>query len=372
MHLNSLSLINFKNFEARFFEFEKKINCIVGNNGTGKTNVLDAIYHLAYTKGYFNAVATQSIQHDKDYFMIEGNFEIDQKSVLIHCGLKRGSKKVMKKNGKEYEKLSDHFGMLPVVIISPADTDLIREGSEFRRKFMDGIIAMNDRIFMQNVINYNQILAQRNALLKYFAANRTFDKNNLEVYDEQLTSLGIEIFKKRDAFVQEFTEVFNIRYREILGKEKEEMETVSLTYRSHLHDHDFSELLKSTLNRDKLLQYTSSGIHKDDLLFELNNFPIKKFGSQGQQKSLLIALKLAQFDFIKQQTKITPILLLDDIFDKLDDQRVAQLVGLVNDGNFGQIFITDTHPARTEETVKKVNKKYKMFLIENEKTENNS
>jgi len=364
MHLKTLSLVNFKNFDAQFMEFDSKLNCIVGDNGKGKTNIIDAIYHLSYTKGYFNAVATQNIQHEKDFFMIEGNFERKNKSVIVNCSLKRGQKKVIKKNGKEYEKLSDHYGFLPAVIISPADTDLIKEGSEVRRKFIDGVIAMDDRDFLQDVIHYNQVLSQRNALLKYFAANRTFDQNNLEIYNDLLAQLGIKIFEKRKKFVQKFSLIFEQRYRQILGSESGwAQEKISLVFRSQLEKHDMNELFTKSLDRDKLLQFTTCGIHRDDLVFEMNGFPIKKFGSQGQQKSFLIALKLAQFDFVKQLTKISPILLLDDIFDKLDDNRVSRLIELVNDDNFGQIFITDTHTERTESFVKTVNEHYKICRL---------
>ncbi|MFD1316286.1 DNA replication/repair protein RecF [Namhaeicola litoreus] len=364
MVLNSLSLLHFKNFDARFFEFEPKINCFVGQNGIGKTNVLDAIYHLSYTKGYFNSVGTQCIQHDNDYFLIEGNYEREEKSVVVSVGLKKGHKKVVKKNGKEYEKLSDHFGFLPAVIISPSDTDLIKEGSDLRRKFIDGIIAMNDNDFLNDLLSYNQTLAQRNALLKFFAANRTFDKTNLDIYNQQLADFGTKIYAKRKAFVDQFIEVFQKRYKQILGISSEKnSEEINLKYDSQLHEQDLSSILIQNESKDKLLQYTSSGIHRDDIVFLLAGFPIKKFGSQGQQKSLLIALKLAQFDFLKEKTKITPIMLLDDIFDKLDDNRVSQLIELVNDHNFGQIFITDTHASRTEEIVKKVNQQYKMFEL---------
>jgi len=364
MHLKTLSLVNFKNFDARFLEFDSKLNCIVGDNGTGKTNIIDAIYHLSYTKSYFNAVATQNIQHEKDFFMMEGNFERKNRSVIVNCSLKRGQKKVLKRDGKEYEKLSDHYGFLPVVIISPADTDLIREGSEYRRKFIDGVIAMDDRDFLQDVINYNQVLSQRNALLKYFAANRTFDQNNLEIYNDLLTQLGKKIFEKRKRFVQKFSLVFEDRYKQILGSESGwAQEKISLKFRSQLENHELTDLFKKSLDRDKLLQFTTCGIHRDDLVFEMNGFPIKKFGSQGQQKSFLIALKLAQFDFIKQLTDLNPILLLDDIFDKLDDHRVSRLIELVNEHNFGQIFITDTHKERTESFVKTVNEQYKVFRL---------
>ena len=365
MHLDRLSLINFKNFSEKSLDFDERINCIVGNNGVGKTNILDAIYFLAHTKGYFNAVASQSIRHGEDFFVIDGVFVKKGREEHIHCSLKRGNKKVIKRNGKEYEKLSDHFGLLPLVIISPSDTDLIVEGSEVRRKFMDMIISMNDAAYFQDLIRYTKALSQRNSLLKYFAANFTFDKDNLEIYDEQLVVHGQKIHEKRILFVEEFVPIFEKWYRHIVqesvGAEREEQ--VQFSYRSQLFESDLDSLLKESLNRDKALQYSSVGIHKDNLDFNINSYPIKKIGSQGQQKSFLIALKLAQFDFIKKKTGETPILLLDDIFDKLDDQRVGQLLRLVNDENFGQLFLTDTHDRRTEELIRKTGESYKMFKL---------
>ena len=365
MFIKKLTLVNYKNFASKTFSFDKKINCFVGNNGVGKTNVLDAIYHLSYTKGYFNSVASQNIKYNTDFFVIEGNFQKNKRDELISCSFKKGNKKLVKRNGKEYEKLSDHFGLLPVVIISPSDTNLIIEGSDMRRKFMDSIISLNDKEYLQILIKYYKVLAQRNSLLKYFAANRTFDQTNIDVYDEQLVSLGEAIFKKRKDFLSEFIPIFQERFKQIVVNiiDSKVEENVELNYRSQLNSYDFKKLLIENLERDRILQYTGVGIHKDDLIFTLNDHQIKKNGSQGQQKSYLIALKLAQFDFVKQQSKITPILLLDDIFDKLDENRVGQLINLVNDKYFGQIFITDTHAERAESIIKKVNLDYKMFQL---------
>jgi DNA replication and repair protein RecF len=363
MFLESISLINFKNFSERSFNFDQKINCLVGNNGVGKTNVLDAIYYLSNTKGYFNAIASQNIKHESDFFVLDGIYRKEDRKEHIHCSLKKGHKKIVKRNGKEYEKLSDHFGLIPLVIISPSDTNLISEGSEFRRKFMDMIISMNDREYFQDLILYNKTLSQRNSLLKYFAANFTFDRDNLDIYDDQLSAFGLRIFEKRKAFVKEFTPIFNKRYHHIIEKSAADnlKEEVSFSYKTQLEDTDYKTMLQRHLERDKMLQYSSAGIHKDDLLFQINDHPVKKIGSQGQQKSFLIALKLAQFDFITKKSKIKPILLLDDIFDKLDDQRVGQLLHLVNDDSFGQLFITDTHDVRTEALIKETGQSYKMF-----------
>ena len=365
MILKKLSLVNYKNFENISFEFVEKINCLVGNNGIGKTNVLDAIYHLSHTRGYFNTVATQNIRYGTDFFMIEGVFMRKDREEQVLCSMKKGQKKVIKRNGKEYERLSDHYGLLPVVIISPADTDLIREGSDVRRKFIDGIISSYDKNYLTDLISYNKVLSQRNSLLKYFAANHVYDADNLDIYDQQLAHYGERIHKKRSEFVAEFIPIFEKKYERILGNydEKSFNEQVSIVYRSQLHDAGHEQLLKDHIDKDRILQYTGVGIHKDDLLLQLNGFVIKKNGSQGQQKSFLIALKLAQYDFIKKQSGITPVLLLDDIFDKLDENRVSHLIHMVSDEHFGQIFITDTHPERTEAIIKKVNKPYKIFEL---------
>ena len=360
MILKSLSLLNYKNFDSKTFAFNEKINCIVGNNGIGKTNVLDAIYHLSFGKSYFNPVATQNIKHDEEFFVINGDYQKEEKPEKVIVSLKRGQKKIIKRNGKAYDKFSEHIGFLPLVIISPADRDLIIEGSTTRRKFIDSVISQSDNAYLNTLINYNKILTQRNALLKYFALNHTFNKDTLDVYNSQLTDFGTKIFEKRDAFLQEFIPIFKSRYEAISNGN----EDVDLNYHSDLFEDDLNTLLNKAINKDKALQYTSVGIHKDDLHFNISGHPIKKFGSQGQQKSFLIALKLAQFDFIKAQSGVNPILLLDDIFDKLDEQRVSQIIKLVDDENFGQLFISDTHGERTENAVKQVHQSYEIFKLE--------
>ncbi|MCW9038597.1 MULTISPECIES: DNA replication/repair protein RecF [Altibacter] len=359
MHLQSLSLLNYKNFESESFSFDPKINCFVGNNGIGKTNVLDAIYHLSFGKSYFNPITTQNIRHGEEFFVVEGLYKKKEHDEKIVVSAKRGQKKLIKRNGKAYDKFSEHIGFLPLVIISPADRDLIIEGSETRRKFMDGVISQGDSHYLQQLINYNKVLLQRNSLLKYFAVNNTFNRDTLEIYNEQLHALGTPIYEKRTEFLEAFTPIFLKRYASISSGS----ETVSLTYTSQLQDKPLIDLFQEHLTKDKVTQYTNFGIHKDDLLFEIDRHPIKKFGSQGQQKSYLIALKLAQFDFIKSQSNVTPILLLDDIFDKLDERRVEHLITLVDNEDFGQLFISDTHASRTEEVVKKVHQTYKMFPL---------
>ncbi len=359
MFLNKLSLINYKNFSSLTLEFDSKINCFVGANGIGKTNILDAIYHLAFGKSYFNPVATQNIKHNEDFFVIDGEFTKDERDEKIVCSLKKGLQKVIKRNGKTYERLSDHIGLLPLVIISPADRDLIIEGSDTRRKFIDGVISQSDKDYLQTLIRYNKVLMQRNSLLKYFAVNHTFDAATLSIYNEQLHLYGTTIYEKRKAFIQPFIEIFKEQYAIISGGN----ELVTLSYETTLSNGNLITLLENSIDKDRAVQYTSVGIHKDDLVFEIEGHPIKKFGSQGQQKSFLIALKLAQFHFIKELARTIPILLLDDIFDKLDEDRVAHLIALVNDENFGQIFISDTHADRTEKVVREIHQSYKLFKL---------
>lgn len=359
MNLEQLHILNFKNISEKTFHFTRKINCFVGKNGQGKTNLLDAIYYLANGKSYFNPVALQNIKHQEDFFVLEGSFNKSEKKEQIVCSLKKGQKKILKRNGKAYEKFSEHIGLIPLVMISPSDQDLISEGSETRRKFIDLVISQQNPLYLQQLIQYQKILSQRNALLKYFALNRVFDQDTLEIYNQQLHGLGQEIYLKREAFITEFNPIFKKHHQKITNKSEE----VEIKYESQLQEKPLLELFEDALPKDRVLQYTSVGTHKDDLLFEINGYPIKKYGSQGQQKSLLIALKLAQFDFIKQQSGIAPILLFDDIFDKLDADRVQQVITMVNDEAFGQLFITDTHEERTELIVKSTHLDYEIFKI---------
>lgn len=359
MHLKKISLFNYKNFSEANYEFVSKINCFVGKNGIGKTNVLDAIYHLSTGKSYFNPQAVQNIKHGEEFFVIDGEFEINDRNEQIVCSLKKGQKKVLKRNGKIYDKFSEHIGFIPLVIISPSDSDLIIEGSETRRKFMDGVISQLDPEYLKQLIYYQKVMSQRNALLKYFAVNYVFETDTLAIYNEQLDNYARYLFEKRKEFINQFIPIFNKHHQAITGSE----ETVQLIYQSHLFEKDLLSLLQENITRDRALHYTSMGIHKDDLSFEIEHHPIKKFGSQGQQKSFLIALKLAQFEFIKNQCGLKPILLFDDIFDKLDEYRVAKIVEMVNSDTFGQLFISDTHPERTENIVKSTHQNYKIFSL---------
>ncbi|MBE0391036.1 DNA replication and repair protein RecF [Flavobacterium sp. 7E] len=359
MYLKKISLFNYKNFAEATFEFEGKINCFVGKNGIGKTNVLDAIYHLAYGKSYFNPLAVQNIKHGEDFFVIDAEFVKNERTEQIVCSLKKGQKKILKRNGKAYDKFSDHIGFIPLVIISPADRDLIVEGSETRRKFMDSVISQSNPEYLQKLIQYQKVMSQRNALLKYFALNHVFEKDTLAIYNEQLDAFGSYIFEKRKEFIAEFIPIFNKHHYAIAGNE----EAVQIVYESHLFQKDLLSLFHENINKDRALQYTSVGTHKDDLAFEIDGHLIKKFGSQGQQKSFLIALKLAQFEFLKKQSGVKPLLLFDDIFDKLDENRVAKIVEMVNSATFGQLFISDTHPERTEAIVKSTQQPYQIFNL---------
>jgi DNA replication and repair protein RecF len=359
MKLKSLSLTQYKNITSKNFEFDAQINCFIGNNGVGKSNILDAIYHLCFAKGYFNPTAVQNIQFDTDYFVLDAVFEKNERVEKILCSLKRGHKKTLKRNGKVYEKISDHIGLLPLVIISPSDRDLINEGSSIRRKFMDGVIGQTDPVYLNNLMDYTKIVSQRNALLKYFAVNQTFDAETLEIYNQQMIALGTPIHEKRKAFLETFISIFEQHYQSISRSQEE----VTLSYESALLNNSFEELLKNQLAKDRMLQFSSTGIHKEDLFFSISDEPIKKFGSQGQQKSFLIALKLAQFDFIKKQAGVTPIVLLDDVFDKLDQQRVSLIMQLVENNHFGQLFLSDTHEERTLQALKTTQSSYKIFNL---------
>lgn len=342
MFLKKLSLISFKNYPEAELSFSSGANAFTGNNGSGKTNLLDAIHYLSLCKSYFNPADAQNILHGADFFVLQGKYELDGQEELIYCGLKREKRKVFKRNNKEYDRLADHIGMLPVVMISPVDSMLITEGSDERRKFIDSIISQYDRSYLEDLIQYNKAVSQRNALLKQFAQSRSFDASMLEIWDEQLVPPGERIFSRRMEFIGRFNPIFKQHYRFISGGKEE----VELEYDSHLRKGNFREVLNGALEKDRIMQYSTAGIHKDDLLFSIDNFPVKRFASQGQQKSFLIALKLAQFDFIREVKDLKPILLLDDIFDKLDDLRVTRLMELVSRDSFGQIFISDTHPER--------------------------
>lgn len=359
MYLKRLSLTNFKNYKLNELEFSPKINCFVGNNGVGKTNILDAIHYLSLTKSFFNNIDSISIRHGEDYFIIQGTFVKDEEDEHIYCAFQKGKQKLLKRNGKEYQKLSDHVGRYPVVMISPADGALISEGSEERRKFLNKIISQYNAEYLDSALRYNKALQQRNRLLKDFRSSGNFDSDVLSIWDAQLVKYGNYVFSERDILVNELIPVFR-KYYSMISSEKED---VKLIYRSHLSEGNFTEALQNSLNKDRLLEYTTVGIHKDDLALEMNDYSVKSLGSQGQQKSYLVALKLAKFDYIKRRAGFAPILLLDDIFDKFDAERVEQIIRLVGNHRFGQIFITDTHQSRLQEILSSHKTDYRLFRI---------
>lgn len=360
MIIKSLSLYHFKNHTEQKFVFSPQINCFVGNNGVGKTNILDALHYLSVGKSFLGNTDLNNIQAGEDFFAIEAEINDGDKENIIKVQMPREAKKIIKKNDKTYDRLADHIGFLPNVIISPYDSNLISDSGESRRKFLDAMISQTDAEYLFHLIQYQKTLQQRNALLKNFARNRYFDAESLEIYNEPLSRFGTAIFNKRRDFTSAISPLIQ-QYYDILSNGREKVTT---QYQSDLSEASFETLLETNLEKDRLLTHTSRGIHKDDLLFEMNGSAIKKTGSQGQQKSFLIALKLSQMNRMKELTGKTPVLLLDDIFDKLDDTRVSQLIELVNREHFGQIFITDTSRERTEAVVKKINEESKIFEIQ--------
>jgi DNA replication and repair protein RecF len=364
MYLKNLHLVHFKNRDQADLEFVDGINCFIGNNGVGKTNLLDSIYYLAFCKSFFNPIDSQNIQYDEGFFVIEGTFDRNEKDEKIYCGFKKGDKKQFKRNKKNYERFSDHIGFLPLVMVSPADTELVYDGSEVRRKFIDGVISQFNSSYLDNLLKYNKAVSQRNALLKKMGEEQRWDASSVEVWNMQLLQHGQPIYEARREFLDEFIPIFQ-QYYNLIGNESEE---VSLVYKSRLHEASFEELLQQSEPKDARAQYTTVGVHKDDLKFEIKGHPLKKFGSQGQQKSFLIALKLAQFDFMKIKKGIKPLLLLDDIFDKLDKNRVKALMSLVSEHHFGQVFVTDANKTRIEELFEDIDTALRIFEVQPNET----
>ncbi len=357
--LKNISIINYKNILDKEFKLDPKINCFVGNNGVGKTNILDAIYHLSMGKSYFNIKNDQIINKGKNYMLVDGVFELNGKKESIVCSLKLGEKKVLKRNAKPYKKFSNHIGLIPVVLISPYDNDLINEGSSERRKFIDSIISQNDKEYLTNLIAYTKVIQNRNKLLKQYNKSVDFDLDTIRVYDDQIYKLSGPIFNARENFIKEFAPLVIEKYKQISDNKEE----ISINYKSDLINNNIQNLIEDSFQKDVILQFTSVGLHKDDFIFNIDNNRIKKFGSQGQQKSFLIALKLAQFDYLKNKTGNSPILLMDDIFDKLDLYRVKRIVEIVNSTNFGQLFLSDTDKERIERVLSSLNLSTKIFEI---------
>lgn len=358
MILKRISILNYKNLEQVELSFSPKLNCFFGQNGMGKTNLLDAVYFLSFCKSAGNPIDSQNICHDADFFVIQGFYEAaDGTPEEIYCGMKRRQKKQFKRNKKEYTRLSDHIGFLPLVMVSPADSELIAGGSDERRRFMDVVISQYDKEYLDALIRYNKALVQRNTLLK---SEQPVEEELFLVWEEMMAQAGEVVFRKREAFIREFIPIFQSFYSFI----SQDREKVGLSYDSHARDASLLEVLKESRARDKIMGYSLRGVHKDELNMLLGDFPIKREGSQGQNKTYLVALKLAQFDFLKRTGTTVPLLLLDDIFDKLDASRVEQIIKLVAGDSFGQIFITDTNREHLDRILHKVGSDYKMFRVE--------
>lgn len=359
MQLNKLSIINYKNIEAATLDLSAKLNCFIGHNGEGKTNLLDAVYYLSFCRSAFNPKDSEVMRHDADYFVLEGDYTTDGgDKEQVYCGMKRGTKKHFKRNKKEYKRLSMHIGQVPLIFVSPADATLIDGGSEERRRLMDVVISQYDTPYIEDLNRYNKALQQRNKLLKQ---EEEPDSTLMELLEMQMAEYGEAIYKKRAEFVEELTPVFQRIYQTIC----ENREQVSLEYVSHCQRGSLLDVIRRDRAKDRIMGYSLHGIHKDDLVMKLGDYPIRREGSQGQNKTYVLALKLAQFDFLRRTSgNNTPLLLLDDIFDKLDSSRVEQIVRLVSGDDFGQIFITDTNRDHLDKILQDSSFSYKIFSVE--------
>jgi DNA replication and repair protein RecF len=359
--LERLQLNNFKNYHELNLEFPARVNFLLGLNGSGKTNLLDAIYYLSATRSFSNSSDTQNIRYGADHFFIRGTFSHKGSPHEVFCQVQTGRKKIFQEDSNDYEKISDHIGKYPVVLISPIDVDLVKESGEARRKFFDQMIAQVDPVYLKVLVAYHHTLRQRNALLNMFAERNNVDQDMIDLYDHQLAESGQQIFGKRKAFVDEFLPVFNASYNALVDTR----EMASLTYSSKVEESDYLDNLKKSLNKDLVLQRTTFGIHRDDYVFGFAHGDLKRLGSQGQQKSFLVAIKLAQAEVIRDHQGFGPILLLDDIFDKLDDLRIARLLQLATEGGYSQLFITDAGPERTKVLMSQVGIEAQVYSVTN-------
>lgn len=359
MILEKLSIIDYKNIASASLAFSPKLNCFIGHNGAGKTNVLDAVYYLSFCRSAQNPIDSQVIRHGHDFFVLEGDYLTDDgEPEKLYCGMKRGQKKHFKRNKKEYKRLSEHIGLIPLVMVSPADTLLIEGGSEERRRLMDIVISQYDHAYIDALTRYGKALQQRNALLK---ADDEPDAELLSLWEEQMAVEGERIYAARKAFVEELAPVFQRYYEGI----SEGRERVGLDYTSHCQRGPLLEVIQRDRHKDRAVGYSLHGVHRDDLEFTLDGHPMKREGSQGQNKTYVIALKLAQFDFLRRTaSQTTPLLLLDDIFDKLDAARVEQIVRLVSGDDFGQIFITDTNREHLDKILAATSSDYHIYNVE--------
>lgn len=344
MYLRHLKLSNFKNIEEREFDFSQ-INCFVGNNGVGKTNILDAIYYLSFCKSFFNHNDSYAIRNGSDFFAIHGDYSINGVEEKISCSLKAQGKKQIKHSGKAYTKHSEHIGKIPAVMIAPTSHSLITGTSEVRRKFIDIIISQQDKVYLQSLIRYNKAVEQRNKVLKNYQIYRTLDEIGMQIWEEQIARFGDEIRARRKLFFEQIQQPL-MDFYSYIAQDKEDIRVEYITYEG-----DLLTLLRDNRESEKAIGYTKMGVHKDDLMFYLKQMPIRSHASQGQQKTFLLALKLAQFDYLQKNLGVKPILLLDDIFDKFDFERVSRILTLLEERGFGQVFITDTHLERVEKII---------------------
>jgi len=360
MIIKKIEIINFKNIESAELDFSEKLNCVVGDNGQGKTNLLDAIYYLSLTKSSLGTPDSIVKGEFNDFFMVTASYQNSEhsKNETIHCSYKSGVGKIVKRNGKEYPRLSEHIGLIPVVISSPTDNYLISDAAEARRKHINALLAQLDKNYLNVVVKYNALLANRNKLLKMPTES---SDEIIEIIDMQLAPLAQQIHAIRQANIEKLLPVMQEIYEKISnGKEK-----IKIEYQSELNKTPLEILLKESLSRDKILGHTSVGVHRDDIKFMIDGHSVKRYGSQGQQKSLTIALKLAQAKLIYTEKNVKPILLLDDFCDKLDPQRVKALIRVVCDDDFGQIFLSDSNEKRIKEIIKQISSDYKIFTTEN-------
>ncbi len=345
MFLQNIWLRNFKNYTEAQLSFETPLTCILGPNGSGKTNLLDAIHYLCFCKSYFNPVDSQNVKHNEDFFSLKGTFRKNEESHQVFCNVVKRKKKTVRRNGKEYQRLSDHIGRFPVVMIAPGDLVLITGGSKERRKFVDTILGQYDKQYLKSLMQYKKLIKQRNRQLKDFAKKGYFDRDLIASLDKQIVPRGQEVYETRQSFWKDFMPRFQQYYRRL----SQNKESVDGQYRSPLQQDDFEALLDQQAEKDRHYQRTTKGVHKDDFKFLIEGYPLKKYGSQGQQKSFLYALKLTQYDLLKERTGASPLLLLDDIFDRLDHERVQRLLQIVLKAGIGQVFLTDTQAQRIGE-----------------------
>ena len=359
MILNKISILNFKNIREASLELSPNLNCFIGHNGEGKTNFLDAVYYLSFCRSAFNPIDSQVIMHDQDFFVVEGFYENEAADPIdIYCGMKRGTKKHFKRDKKEYKRLSQHIGLIPLIFVSPADQSLISGGSEERRRLMDVVISQYDNGYIEALNNYNKALQQRNALLKM---EQEPDAALLDIWEQEMARHGERIFTARQDFVERLIPVF----QEIYNRVADGHEEVSLKYISHAQRGALIDVIQRDRYKDRAVGYSLHGVHRDDLEMMLGGYQMRREGSQGQNKTFVLALKLAQFDFLRRTaSQTTPLLLLDDIFDKLDAHRVEQIVKLVSGDGFGQIFITDTNRDHLDQILRSVSYDYKLFEVE--------